>query len=283
MSDGVETELRDAAHSGEVGGEVGDMHIHKPKAAHGLREFLGEISVIVVGILIALTAEQVAEQWHWSERVHEVHGQLLSETSANASSALVWLAVSPCLDHQLAAADQEAWEARRLGVLQPAAQRFSSPLVVFTSDSWLNARSLQVSDHLKSEEVTDFTGVYFFPAEMKDDVTSLHEMAAGLEPLTRPLEHVTPAEADEFITKIGRAKELQSRMELGALLLIRMADRVHAPSPLAYAQSQLAEYRSIYGACVSDPAEVLTLARAHYLHFPDAFRRMRLATPDLPG
>jgi hypothetical protein len=30
------------------------MHIHKPKPLHGVREFLSEIGVIVVGVLIAL-------------------------------------------------------------------------------------------------------------------------------------------------------------------------------------------------------------------------------------
>lgn len=37
------------------------MHIHKPKAAHSLREFLSEIGVIVVGIVIALAGEQLVE------------------------------------------------------------------------------------------------------------------------------------------------------------------------------------------------------------------------------
>ena len=34
------------------------MHIHKPKAAHSLREFLSEIGVIVVGIAIALVGRR---------------------------------------------------------------------------------------------------------------------------------------------------------------------------------------------------------------------------------
>ena len=46
-----------------------DMHIHKPKATHGLREFLSEISVIVVGVLIALALEQGVE---WLHRRHIV-------------------------------------------------------------------------------------------------------------------------------------------------------------------------------------------------------------------
>jgi hypothetical protein len=40
------------------------MHIHLPKPFHGWREFLGEVGVIVLGVLIALGAEQAIEGLH---------------------------------------------------------------------------------------------------------------------------------------------------------------------------------------------------------------------------
>ena len=33
------------------------MHIHLPKPLHGWRAFLGEVGIIVLGVLIALAAE----------------------------------------------------------------------------------------------------------------------------------------------------------------------------------------------------------------------------------
>jgi hypothetical protein len=45
------------------------MHFHLPKPLHGWREFAGEVGIIVVGVLIALTAEQVVENLHWHEQV----------------------------------------------------------------------------------------------------------------------------------------------------------------------------------------------------------------------
>jgi hypothetical protein len=41
--------------------EETQVEIHKPKPVHNWREFLGEIAVVVVGVLIALSAEQVVE------------------------------------------------------------------------------------------------------------------------------------------------------------------------------------------------------------------------------
>ena len=37
------------------------MHFHLPKPLHGWREFVGEVGIIVIGVLIALGAQQVVE------------------------------------------------------------------------------------------------------------------------------------------------------------------------------------------------------------------------------
>jgi hypothetical protein len=57
------------------------MDIHKPKPWRGLREFLKEYVIIVVGVLTALGAEQIAENLHWAEKVRRAEaaekGELL--------------------------------------------------------------------------------------------------------------------------------------------------------------------------------------------------------------
>jgi len=40
------------------------MEFHKPKPVHSWREFLTEVGTIVLGILIALSLEQMVETWH---------------------------------------------------------------------------------------------------------------------------------------------------------------------------------------------------------------------------
>jgi hypothetical protein len=277
MSDDIKTEPGDPAPWDEA---EEDMHIHKPKAAHGVREFVTEIGIIVVGILVALSAEQVVEQLRWRERVHEVREQLLAENSSNAGAALFLLTVSPCLDQQLAETDQQVWQGRRSGSIQPPQHRFSPELVHFSDDSWLSARSMQVSDHMDRQEVIDFTRVYFFASEQIGSVTRMHELAGELEPLTRPLEQVSPAEADDLLSKIGRIKELQSRMELASTLVIKGADEVHAPSPLARVQAELPALRKHYGSCIADPAVTLKAALNTRLDEQETRRLMRLAKPD---
>ena len=45
------------------------MHFHLPKPLHGWREFVGEVGIIVIGVLIALGAEQVVVTLDWREKV----------------------------------------------------------------------------------------------------------------------------------------------------------------------------------------------------------------------
>lgn len=41
------------------------MHVHLPKPLHGWRAFAGEVGIIVLGVLVALGLDQVADQIHW--------------------------------------------------------------------------------------------------------------------------------------------------------------------------------------------------------------------------
>jgi hypothetical protein len=59
------------------------MHVHKPKAPEGWRDFLKEIGVIVIGILIALAGEQLVESAHRGHLAREARGQIQSELRQN--------------------------------------------------------------------------------------------------------------------------------------------------------------------------------------------------------
>lgn len=47
------------------------MHFHLPKPLHGWRAFAGEVGIIVIGVLIALSAEQWVEAAHWRTEVRD--------------------------------------------------------------------------------------------------------------------------------------------------------------------------------------------------------------------
>ena len=55
------------------------MDIHKPKPWRGWPEFVKEIGTIVIGVLIALAAEQVVEQLHWRHAAEQARVDLAAD------------------------------------------------------------------------------------------------------------------------------------------------------------------------------------------------------------
>ncbi len=252
------------------------MDIHKPKPWHGVREFLKEYVIIVVGVLTALGAEQGVETLHWNHRVAETRVQLNQELGSDAGSSLRWLTNAPCLDAQLAALTRAVAEARRTGGYHPPAQRYAPTLVQFTNDAWLNARSLQVSDHMGPEAVKLYSKAFFYPAELATNITTLHSLAGELEPLDGDFDHVSPAEAGEWAARIGRVRELQMRSEVAMTLTIQSAETAHAPIDLQNLQRFVADRRKLEGACVADPVTILATLRDRSLGMRQRFEKLGL-------
>ena len=70
--------------AGEVGITVcrwgtGRMHLHMPKPLHGWREFIHEFTIVVLGVLIALGANQMVENWAWSNKVRHAESAMCLE------------------------------------------------------------------------------------------------------------------------------------------------------------------------------------------------------------
>src|SRR5665213_1773957 len=78
------------------------MEIHKPKAAHGLREFLIEIGTIVCGILIALGLEQGLEALRERRTSAEAGDAVKKELSIDVALTKVRLDMYGCVSRHLA-------------------------------------------------------------------------------------------------------------------------------------------------------------------------------------
>jgi hypothetical protein len=73
------------------------MHFHLPKPLHGWREFAGEVGIIVLGVLIALGAEQVVESLHARYLAREAVDHIRSELAYDAAFAAERIAIGDCM------------------------------------------------------------------------------------------------------------------------------------------------------------------------------------------
>lgn len=77
------------------------IRLSSRRQLRGWRDMAREILIIVVGILIALWASHVAEQWSWERRVVEAESQLAAESANNFLYVAEAVTVMPCIQRQL--------------------------------------------------------------------------------------------------------------------------------------------------------------------------------------
>jgi hypothetical protein len=74
------------------------MEVHRPKLFHGWRELPKEVGIIVVGVLIALGAQEAVGWLHQRVEVREARQALRSEIARNAAAALYATEEQRCLN-----------------------------------------------------------------------------------------------------------------------------------------------------------------------------------------
>ncbi|HZC38453.1 MAG TPA: hypothetical protein VE221_07240 [Sphingomicrobium sp.] len=78
------------------------MHFHLPKPLHGWRAFVGEVGIIVIGVLIALGAESLIQAVHERKIAAEARQNVRAEAAANVGFIRERLSTQACIDRRIA-------------------------------------------------------------------------------------------------------------------------------------------------------------------------------------
>lgn len=170
------------------------MHVHLPKPLHGWREFFGEVGIIVVGVLIALAAEQVVENVHHHHEAELATRAIASELGNAAEVGYERLIIQPCLQGRIRELQIQlsgtgaSWKASPMAVsnheylnVMPVAYRGPSrPLPI---DSWRAATTAGIINFMDPAKVRNFSGIYDQIAVFDASQTDEARAAARLSPL----------------------------------------------------------------------------------------------------
>jgi hypothetical protein len=77
------------------------MHVHLPKPLHGWRAFVGEVGIIVIGVLIALGAEQLVETAHRRQQAAEADESIRSELGFNLGRLTSRMSIHSCVSRRI--------------------------------------------------------------------------------------------------------------------------------------------------------------------------------------
>lgn len=136
------------------------MHFHLPKPLHGWRAFLGEVGIIVLGVLIALGAEQVVEALHWRAEMNGERQALYSEARENIGSVRWRQRLQPCIDARLAQLDA-ILHAHAVGRTIALQRPVGRPVTSFMSNTaWQVALSSQAVSHMSLAQKLAFARAF---------------------------------------------------------------------------------------------------------------------------
>ena len=77
------------------------MYFQLPKPLHGWRQFVGEVGVIVLGVLIAIALEQLVETIHWQGQVRDARGAIGDDMSQTNRAFAFRVAAHDCIAARL--------------------------------------------------------------------------------------------------------------------------------------------------------------------------------------
>lgn len=252
------------------------MKLHRISPRDGWRVFAGEVGVIVLGVLIALVAQQVAENWQWRQTVARTKADMNAQISAAVANSAERAAVDPCLSQRLSqlatkiAASRGEWQGEPY--ILPGERsvkevvRYAVPLVYrtpgrdFPDDVWQQAKAGGVLAHMTPADIPLYADAFTVISALRSLSGPEREGQAELSFLAfdGPLD---PSDRARALSTISRLDIVNRDTLLSASQLVGAAKRVGAsltPADETILLDYLDQQRRFRGQCV-DRAATLTL------------------------
>jgi hypothetical protein len=189
-------------------GEQDSVEIHKPKQWHGPREFAKELLTIMLGVLMALGAEQVAETLHWNREVSEARDALKDEMLSNARSARYSALEDTCA---LARLDEFAAWAR--GGPRPFAVN-QAAFPTLGDSVWDVAKTGQAAARMPLKERLAYAQFYNAAANQMLVLAEVRKAVSVQLGRYEGKETATPGDADRIAEDVAEAR-IMLRIHLG--------------------------------------------------------------------
>lgn len=186
------------------------MHFHLPKPLHGWREFAGEVGIIVIGVLIALGADQVIENLRWREKVESAKKSIDFEINDQLDYSEEVTNFAPCVGPFVNALEASILRHDRAAVAKLHDTRPPFETRPWRSTAWQSALSTQVSDHLRQDQLDQYALIF----------TSFNDIARHQDAMINDFAEATvgrvggPSDMASTELQLSAAERLRSQLAL---------------------------------------------------------------------
>ncbi len=211
------------------------MKVHPPKAVGNWREFFIEIAIIVIGIAIALGAEEMIGDYHSNKQVAVVQESLDEELADSLFAARERLKLADCQQTILDRLDSAAHSsggAAQLGEV-PA-----TPVRLWGSAAWDAAVASGIVEEMEHDERHDYATLFSIVRTLHEWNTRERELWA----IVRAYGRTPPATADarhRLAEAVSQLRSLTGTATLASRQFVEIAGQLD----LKLAPADLAELR----------------------------------------
>jgi len=242
------------------------MHVELPKPLHGWREFAGEVGVVLLGVLLALVAQQLVQDWQWRDDVRDADRRMIAELSVDVAFAYDRFAIDPCLRPRLTELRDQlvngapAWPGSRLKLADDLFKSsfppvYRTPGRPWAEASWQNAQTSGVISHFRPDRAQQLAGLFDTVALIKQDQSAEETMSESLGDLAFA-GPISAAERRANLKTVASLDALDARILFTAHLLVDDARKAGIGPNRQALMSLLDQQRSYRGTCVRDPGKI---------------------------
>jgi hypothetical protein len=226
------------------------MPKQSPKPWHDWRENVREVAIVIVGVLIALLAQEVVQGWEWKHKVDVAKAAMREELLSDDGPQIYQRAVMhPCVIARLDAIRAAVETGKSRQEIAHAIDGYWVDFRTFDRLALDAANSSDVAAHMPPDELGAMTNVYqAMPLLERTNAQEATDLAR-LRAFRRSGGPVSDAEKDRVLEAVEALRNdeqiiwIRTRMKLPILLRIGPLDRTRV-------RSFIADARAHYGDCI---------------------------------
>lgn len=229
------------------------MQLRFPKPLHGWRAFVGEVGIIVLGVLIALACGQLVDSWQWRNKIRHAEAAMRLELAEdNGPQAYGRLLIGRCLNEQIARIRDGTGKATPEQLRQWVAA-YAPPFQTWDSEAWKALVASDIGSHLGSDRLIAWSSPYRMLPALSDHNEREAQLVMQLRDILPPSGEPSPSDLQSLRQTAGQLGQLNRRFMVASQLLLRRIGMLGAQVPEPIQRGLTLDAGKIYGNCVTVP------------------------------
>jgi hypothetical protein len=225
----------------------------KLKPPHGWSAVAWEFAIVVLGVLVALGAQQLVENVQSNVRQHHAEDAMRLELAENdGPQAYARVLIANCLDEQLRRMRDNVTSAPPEQVRRWA-DDYTPPFRTWDSEAWHVVVASDIGSYMGPERLVDWSSPYRMMPYLSTANEREAQLVMDLREALPPTSVRSPSDEQEVRRIVAQLRLLNRRFAVTSELLLKRIGALDAQVPIDLQRDLVANARKMYGSCVDVP------------------------------